>query len=392
MMHLQSNNKYFEIAERQLGSKQDIIVKYEGLTDNEGNVFDGMFMADGHGTDDIYIKIKMHEETNQLRDFMCSANPMFHLNKSLNAKRIYKSSGATGIFVRIYSDKIKVQSVGDSRVAIFINGKMKYINCPHNMSNVKEVERLDGQVVLEPTTNPVPVISTKTKVVAKKGVYIRFGKDTRLALSQALGHNGITGIEPENYELTYEPTDTVRVIVGSDGFWDQIILEGPCLEDCEEDMSDLQNMTAEQLADKTEARWKQLWDYYYNPDNLEEVIKDIENDIYDDLCVGVWSKNGLAKVEDESGAKVEEESGAKDPDNFNEEELAKFKDELKEELVQLESSILTYSEDDLDRIKIIKRYISNIENGVEYDLPELIQYELVETDTEYLVESEDKTV
>ena len=81
-------------------------------------------------------------------------------------------------------------------------------------------------------------------------------------MSQALGHNGITGLVPEYYEHIFTDNDKIRVVIGSDGFWEQHIFDGPCQEDVDEDLLNLTTMSAKQLIDKMEARWKQSWKYY----------------------------------------------------------------------------------------------------------------------------------
>jgi hypothetical protein len=62
--------------------------------------------------------------------------------------------------------------------------------------------------------------------------------------SQALGHNGVSGLEPGHFTLTFQPYDSVRVVCGSDGFWDMLpVTDG----------------TAQELCLDALKRWKQKW-------------------------------------------------------------------------------------------------------------------------------------
>ena len=84
----------------------------------------------------------------------------------------------------------------------------------------------------------------------------------------------------------------IRVVIGSDGFWEQHIFDGPCQEDVDEYLLNLTTMSAKQLIDKMEARWKQSWKYYWIPGNTEKFVEtDYPEDGIDDINVGVWDYN-----------------------------------------------------------------------------------------------------
>ena len=288
-----------QCAENQLYNKQDFSCSYRQLVDTRGKKFDGLFIADGHGDDTIIDEIKEYYATNKLEQFIRSEDPMFMLN--YNLKKIYGdiNSGSTAIFVKIFDNVIQIWSVGDSRVAICINNEMKYINCPHNTLNPLEMQRLNGKIKINSIKN-VAIIKSKTSVINKPEIYIQFNTLV-LSMTQSLGHYGLTGYAPEKYEYMYNSSDKVDVIAGSDGFWDQIILSG---EDSHDDLLDLCTMSAIQLVNKAETRWKQPWDCIWSSSEFSFIKKGLKYETYDDICVGLWSNH---KPEEEEEEDEEEE-------------------------------------------------------------------------------------
>jgi len=225
------------------------------------------------------------------------------------------------------------------------------------------MERLKGKVILNKSLDPVAVISTKTSLITKDSIYILFNDGTSLAMSQALGHNGITGYAPEKKEIFYESTDKVDIILGSDGFWDQIILDEESA-DCLSDLNDLFTMTSEQLANKSDARWKQPWKYYWNPKDLSKTLDYIEHESYDDICVGIWSNVARNASVEES---VEESVEVVDEDDYDYSDmpgLISTYDVLRNDICRLEMEIFSLDEQkkciendemDVDKIEDIEK-------------------------------------
>jgi hypothetical protein len=89
-----------------------------------------------------------------------------------------------------------------------------------------------------------------------------FGSDAFVP-SQSLGHNGVSGLKPGHFVLEFQPYDTVRVVCGSDGFWDM-------LPTCDG--------TAKELCLDALSRWKQTWHFqgsittYDAPDDISVSI------------------------------------------------------------------------------------------------------------------------
>ena len=143
-----------------------------------------------------------------------------------------------------------------------------------------------GKVVIEKQQNLLPHCNTKTTMITKPCVYIRHSYNVKLAMSQALGDDWITGIVPETFTYIFNPEDDVRVVAASDGYWEHHLFDGP---DAAEDLADITTLSAEQLVDKMEKRWKQDWNYYWNPNDLSQFETVNYEGVYDDISVAIWS-------------------------------------------------------------------------------------------------------
>ena len=163
-------NNYINCIERQLGSGQDFITFRRQITDKNGNKFDGLFMADGHGRSQIINVIKDIGNSSLLDKILYEDNPMNELQKCMT--RIYcgNSSGATAIIIKIYDTHGLLWVVGDSRVAIIYNNEMVYISTPHNSLHPGEMKRLDTKITIK-DAHMVPTILSKSSLIAKIGVY-----------------------------------------------------------------------------------------------------------------------------------------------------------------------------------------------------------------------------
>ena len=339
MEFLSTNTNYLNIQERQLHANEDYVISGKNLVCLNGKKCDWICLLDGHGGSDCINIIKKLVFENKLIQFISQYDPIEPLIAYMKLQPIYDESGATCIIVKIFEDGIiQSWSVGDSRVAIFINSEMVYINCPHNMKNPLEkgrlASRLQNKTVSILKSHLIPIISTKLIMKARPSEYIifkdKFLREKILAMSQTLGDTWITGIFPEKIELqTNLIEDTIRVVVGSDGFWDHYIhfqpqplekvepnfkkpLDQPLekvepnfknhlekvepnklledtIKDAEEDLKDITTMSSKFLIEKMEARWKQDWIYFWSPlhPTISEDVSYEGN--YDDISLAIWS-------------------------------------------------------------------------------------------------------
>jgi serine/threonine protein phosphatase PrpC len=283
---------YLDTQERQLGKGQDIAISSRNLLNKNGKLCDWVLVADGHGGFLAINIIKKLITDDKLAEIISEDEPMDALVAYMKTQFIGSNSGITCIIVKIFEDNV-IQSwnVGDSQVAIYVNKQLHYISCPHNMKNPLEQVRLKEQiefknVCIERMEDYVPVIATKTTMTTRIGEYIHFG-NTKLAMSQALGDGWFTGIAPEKFEYTFDPADEVRIIAGTDGYWEHYIFDGP---DAPEDLIDNTTLPADRLIDKMEQRWrKEDWQYFWNPKNLTQSILVGYEGAYDDIGLAIWS-------------------------------------------------------------------------------------------------------
>lgn len=200
------------------------------------------------------------------------------------------TSGATMSMFKVFSGRIETMNIGDSRTAIYKNGKLVYINTPHNRKNPLEVERLAAKNMrYVPSNYPTPYMIEAKKMRFKETEYCIFEDGTRLAMSQSLGHNHITGYDAEIHTESFEEGDVMRVVSGSDGLFDMILTEedGENEEDIQQDLLDMTTMGVEDLLNKVEVRWKQLWHLYDG--SSQGCISQFTPDMYDDISAIIWS-------------------------------------------------------------------------------------------------------
>lgn len=181
---------YLDSQERQLHKKQDIALS--GRNHHDANPYDWLSVFDGHGDDTFINMIRSMIVNNILQDIIAEDEPMDALVTHLKKIPLYKLSGSTGIIVKIFENEIRCWNVGDSQVGIFVNGQLIYINCPHNMKNPLEQERLAERIKIGIVSiDKHPILDaqsiTKTTMIPKSGEYINHNYRVRLAMSQALG-------------------------------------------------------------------------------------------------------------------------------------------------------------------------------------------------------------
>ena len=291
-----------------LGMDKNQDLEFHGTSFSEefGDYSWGVLM-DGHGTSEFINKMKELDWGN----IMSQDDPWDELHKILiNIKCSYgrQSTGSTLLMMRSFSNRVETISIGDSQIVIYKNGEIVYKSNPHNLKNPLEVERLrnmpPGSWNKQIMKNPVSLIRSSNTIRAKVSEYISFDCytqfDTLLAMSQSIGHDNCTGYEPEKNVVYFEPEDTVRCILGSDGLFDMILLEHAILQeppltpeevqDILQDQQDMLNLSSEELVRKAEMRWKQKWNFRWSIADYSKVIETSFGG-YDDISVIVWKHN-----------------------------------------------------------------------------------------------------
>jgi serine/threonine protein phosphatase PrpC len=272
----------------QLGSGQD-----HGLVgttiDEQGIQFDYLFTFDGHGLNPCINHIRNMD----LHSVVSRDNPLERIKDRLHlSMRDFYRSGSTAIVTKIYKDHILIEYMGDSQVAVFIDGKMVYISEPHTLQNAAEVERiqplLNAQLPIEITTKPALVSKDRMAMVEGNRCYFKCG--SMIAPTQALGHNGGTGFAPTKKRIEFNPEQHVRIVSASDGLWDMIFLEDPS------EVEELLTLSHQELMDKAERRWKQDWRFSEDKDETDpsKIFTTNFGGGYDDITISIWD-NKYAK-------------------------------------------------------------------------------------------------
>jgi len=258
-LEIPAKKRAMSCAIKQLDSKQDSVItgRYEG----EGEHFDWMVVADGHGS--YYMGGKripfynFQDEFNALNheELVLSENPIDYIHSIITDDKYPANVGATLIIVKIFDTRITTYSIGDSSIRIYLNGELSYKNIGHKISNPSEVVRLNrDNIKYTKVSGYAPAILSETHLSMNFSPIVRFtgnGESIGLSLTQSIGHHQITGFEPECYTLSFSEMDVVQVVAGSDGVFDMVndIVDGPFLS----------TATALEIADFAENRWKQDW-------------------------------------------------------------------------------------------------------------------------------------
>jgi serine/threonine protein phosphatase PrpC len=237
----------------QLSKKQDFIISEQAIDKNTGELFSWIVVFDGHGSNDCIDFIRKIPLQDMI-EFIISDNPIENLSEYIDTNlELKSSSGSTMCLIKIYLNRIVCINCGDSQAAIYKNGELEFITEEHNYKNEKEKLRLENNVNYLPSSNiQIEDINTLINVYSE---YIEWKVEnyTKLACSQCLGHNGITGCVPDTVIIPITPGDRFKVILGSDGLWDMI------MKDNEDEIKELYGMDAEQIMNKVVDRWLQPW-------------------------------------------------------------------------------------------------------------------------------------
>jgi len=258
-----------ETHERQLGSKQDYAVK--------GMVGELVYIGvmDGHGNGVNKNKCIDLLRSYNFDEIASSDNPVGMIAAKLQPHDL-RASGSTFTFARINKTEreIEVFNVGDSKTVIIINGKIVYTTPEHNFHNAAELRRTKDLVhSIRPTMAPFPVNEHDVRMLRSDVGLFRNGDF--LVPTQSLGHDNVTGLAPSIEKISYDKTDVVRVICGSDGFWDMYM----------EEYEQLSCDTPENLIQLAEDRWKQQWNFYES--GKPPVVTNFGNQ-FDYIGIAVW--------------------------------------------------------------------------------------------------------
>lgn len=270
------------VAIEQMSKGQDQAYCGTFVDESTGETGQWGMITDGHGSNTCihYLRRITQKELNKAMGTASPAETLADMINMFSNVWSRECSGATLCAVKVYKDRIVCINVGDSLAAVYKNGALVFVTEEHNSLNEKEKARLS-------THNPSIkyYISHKIRVTSDKTMYsepceyIHHSPYITLVLSQAIGHCGVTGCAPDTTTIPYGPEDTVRIIIGSDGFWDMIAKNEP------DEMAKLYDMTSEELIKFGLERWLQPWNMHTDAEKTQYDTYKYEREQCDDLSV-----------------------------------------------------------------------------------------------------------
>jgi serine/threonine protein phosphatase PrpC len=266
---------YLACKVKGLDKNQDIAYCGRANFEDSTKNYDWFVGCDGHGKigNGNFIEILKKLDWTSI---MMQENSLDVLLQEIKDKKYNVQTGATYYEVKVFNNRVEICSVGDSKIKVFIDKQIVYSTTPHNLKNEKERQRLrerieKSDIIIEKCEN-IPEMQNSTTIKFVQGEYYYFDKgNSKLAMTQSLGHNNITGLEPERKIIYFEKGQEVQVIGGSDGLWDVIMDD------------ELNDKDVDSLLTFAESKWKGPW----NIDWYGEVYQD-KFPIYDDISVCIY--------------------------------------------------------------------------------------------------------
>lgn len=295
----------------QLCNAQDAAYTGTATDAQTGETYHYGIIIDGHGSNETVRKIRNIIDES-IDDILVSDSPHIIIQsqldemyqqdcESLENNIFYKnhmqnsafSGGSTFLLSKLYENRVEVFSIGDSEAYVMINNAVVYHNPVHKWSNESEKTRLLARtdVCITPTMQSFPRIISPERLAFAKSITVEYTNGnviTKLAPTQSLGHNSITQFAPEKMTIPFEPTNSVKIVLASDGLWDVFVPHHP------DDARRLMGMHGEELADLAESRWKQEWEVAVDiadPDKLYKEKSSFPENNYDDIAVITMIRN-----------------------------------------------------------------------------------------------------
>lgn len=261
----------------QLSKGQDYTISGETIYENQKIKYAAVF--DGHASDSViyFIRQISKEKMNEIMATKCPATTLYHY---INASYICKpneSSGSTICLARIFSNYIEIINVGDSRAVIFKNDKIEFISKEHDYNNIIEQSRIKKEYKFNKFYS-MSSIKVVGKNILQEDIikYILFNDGSGLALTQALGHNGKTGISPTTSIISYNNNDSIRIILGSDGFFDMIIRDNNN-NFIKSDLLEIMDLPGQIILNRAVNRWQQEWEIIYSAEKVKFEKEDCDD-------------------------------------------------------------------------------------------------------------------
>jgi hypothetical protein len=260
-----------------LGKGQDFV--YFGFTIDKETTKPCFYkiLIDCHGSNkciDFIRDINKHD----WNEIMAESNPLAKLVEEINTKiDLYsgESSGGTFISWKCFDDYAVECSCGDSQSFVFVNDAVKYTSPIHNGLNPSEQDRILKLGMRFEETISYRVVNNEIKKI--KSYYTILHTNNRLAVTQAIGHRGITEYAPNTKKISIQPCDKVTIKSVSDGITD--MLDQNNLDD----MNIIRTRDSTEIVDVFMRRWAKDWNYF-DEETKERIVINFTRDP-DDVSV-----------------------------------------------------------------------------------------------------------
>ena len=288
----------------QLDKGQDHVDQGHYIKGNNQRV-DWVVALDGHGSNSC---INVVRKAN-MEEIMATENPALELQKLIDEDKSTRSdmklqSGATFICAKLSETtncvNLDISYAGDSIAIVILNGRHVFTTEPHTLNHAKQMMRLIKKGIVSPS-DPI-VIKNKAlefvnadTLISKKGEYIKLLTKqnscgyVEMAPSNSIGHNGLYGsLDIDTISLKFKKTDTVRVVLMSDGISDVVD---------DRDTIFVEAKSATDIVKYAHERWMQKWNYLIDRDfsNVRQTM--FPSNGYDDCCAAMIERKPYVEPE-----------------------------------------------------------------------------------------------
>ena len=288
-----------EIATRQIGrSQQDHVAlgDYPSILDTDTHTY-WIATFDGHGNNQVPNRIRSAplDEIMQKPASWAQLQGFINTDEKADAQTKLKS-GSTMVYAKAEISptgiEVTITNIGDSTAVVFLNDEPIFVTTPQDYENGAEMARLikenrvNTQMPFLKKDSNFEVLSPTT-LRTIEGTYIEFvspqGGQT-LSMSQSLGHGGITGLKPDVTVFKFQRTDTIKVVLFSDGVSDVMPVIGAVASSTIPFMT-----TPTSMLDEAERRWKQEWNVHSGTDLRKLYQTHFPTNGYDDCCCAMMT-------------------------------------------------------------------------------------------------------
>ena len=272
---------------------------------SRGQRIDWVVALDGHGNNSCINTVRKAN----MDEIIATENPALELQKLIDADKISSSntklhSGATFICAKMCETDervaLDISYAGDSIAVVILNDQHIFTTQPHTAKHAKQMMRLIQKGIVSASDpilvdgNSFELVSDDT-LISKRGEYIKLlsaqepcGYVT-MAPANSIGHNGLYGsLDIDTVSLKFKKTDTVRVVLMSDGVSDIVNSS---------DRIFVEAKSPTDILNYAHDRWRQTWNCLSdgNFSNIRQTT--FPKNGYDDCCAAMMERKPYVEPE-----------------------------------------------------------------------------------------------